>query len=62
MSLIGYYIFNYFSFDEIIKYIRFEKWSQKIADGYAKKNYYHNDLYATDITHTCFLYFKLGEF
>ena len=62
LSLIGYYIFKYFSFDEIIKYNRFEKWSQKVADGYVRNNYYHNDLHAADVTHTCFLYFKLGEF
>ena len=62
LSLIGYYIFKYFSFDEIIKYNKFEKWSQKIADGYVRNNFYHNDLHAADVTHTCFLYFKLGEF
>ena len=62
LSLIGYYIFKYFSFDEIIKYNRFEKWAQKVADGYVRNNYYHNDLHAADVTHTCFLYFKLGEF
>ena len=62
LSLIGFYIFNYFSFDEIIKYNKFEKWSQKIADGYVRNNFYHNDLHAADVTHTCFLYFKLGEF
>ena len=62
LSLIGYYVFKYFSFDEIIKYNRFEKWSQKVADGYVRNNYYHNDLHAADVTHTCFLYFKLGEF
>ena len=62
LSLIGYYIFKYFSFDEIIKYNKFEKWSQKISDGYVRNNFYHNDLHAADVTHTCFLYFKLGEF
>ena len=62
LPLIGYYIFKYFNFEEIIKYKKFEKWSQKIADGYVRNNFYHNDLHAADITQTCLLYFKLGEF
>ena len=61
LSLIGYYIYKYFKFDEIIKYNRYEKWCQKITEGYIRNNFYHNDLHAADITHTCFLYFKLGE-
>ena len=61
LPLIGYYVFNVFNFNEIIKYNKFEKWSQKISEGYIRKNYYHNDLHAADITHTCLLYFKLGE-
>ena len=62
LPLIGYYIFKFFNFEEIIKYNKFEKWSQKIADGYVRNNFYHNDLHAADITQTCLLYFKLGEF
>ena len=62
LPLIGYYVFNVFGFDEIIKYNKFEKWCQKISEGYIRKNYYHNDLHAADITQTCMLYFKLGEF
>ena len=62
LPLIGYYVFNYFGFDEIIKYNKFEKWCQKISDGYIRKNYYHNDLHAADITQTCLIYFKMGEF
>ena len=61
LPLIGYYVFKFFGFDEIIKYNKYEKWCQKIADGYVRKNFYHNDLHASDITQTCLLYFKLGE-
>ena len=61
LPLIGYYIFNTFNFKEVINYNKFEKWCQKISDGYIRKNYYHNDLHAADITQTCLLYFKLGE-
>ena len=61
LPLIGYYIFNCFEFGEIIKYNKFEKWCQKISDGYLRKNYYHNDLHAADVTQTCMLYFKYGE-
>ena len=61
LPLIGYYIFKTFNMNEIIKYNKFEKWCQKISDGYVRKNYYHNDLHAADVTHTCFLYFKLGQ-
>lgn len=62
LPLIGYYVYKYFGFEEIINYNKFEKWCQKIADGYVRKNFYHNDLHASDITQTCLLYFKLGEF
>ena len=62
LPLISYYIFNTFGFDEIFKYKNYENWCQKISDGYRRSNYYHNDLHAADITQTCLLYFKLGEF
>ena len=61
LPLIGYYIFNYFDFGEIVKYNKFEKWCQKVSDGYIRNNFYHNDLHAADVTHTCMLYFKYGE-
>ena len=61
LPLIGYYVFNVFSFNEIIKYNKFEKWCQTISDGYIRQNYYHNDLHAADVTHTCLLYFALGD-
>ena len=47
--------------NEIIKYNKFEKWCQKISERYIRKNYYHNDLHAGDITQTCLLYIKLGQ-
>ena len=61
LPLIGYYVFNIFELGEVIKYNKFEKWCQKISDGYIRKNFYHNDLHAADITQTCLLYIKLGE-
>ena len=61
LLLIGYYIFNAFNLNEVIKPDKFEKWCKKISDGYIRNNYYHNDLHAADITQTCLLYFKLGE-
>jgi hypothetical protein len=62
LPLIGYYVYKYFGFEEIINNNKYEKWCQKIADGYVRKNFYHNDLHASDITQTCLLYFKMGEF
>ena len=61
LPLIGYHVFNSFNFGEIIKFDKFENWCKKISDGYIRKNYYHNDLHAADITQTCLLYFKMGE-
>ena len=62
LPLIGFYIYKYFGFEEIINNNKYEKWCQKIGDGYVRKNFYHNDLHAADVTQTCLLYFKLGEF
>ena len=62
LPLIGYYVYKFFGFEEIINNNKFENWCQKIADGYIRKNFYHNDLHASDITQTCLLYFKMGEF
>lgn len=61
LSLIGFYIFKRFGFYDIIDYNKFEKWCKKIAQGYIRDNPYHTDLHAADITHTCLIYFKLGD-
>ena len=61
LSLIGYYIFNRFGFHNIIKYSLFENWCRKIAEGYDRKNPYHTDLHAADVTQTCLSFFKIGK-
>ena len=61
LLLIGCYIFNRFGFHNIINYSMFENWCRKIADGYNRKNPYHTDLHAGDITQTTLLFFKIGK-
>ena len=61
LPLIGYYIFNRFGFQNIMKYKYFENWCIKIAEGYNRKNPYHTDLHAADITQTCLVFFKIGK-
>ena len=61
LPLIGNYIFNRFGFHNIIKYSMFKNWCQKIAEGYNRKNPYHTDLHAGDITQTCLVFFKMGK-
>ena len=61
LPLISCYIFNRFGFHSLIKYSMFENWCTKIAIGYNRKNPYHTDLHAGDITQTCLLYFKIGK-
>ena len=61
LSLIGNYIFNRFGFNNIIKYSMFENWCKKIAEGYNRKNPYHTDIHAGDITQTCLVFFKIGK-
>ena len=61
LPLIGYYVFNTFGFDKIIKYNIFENWCKKISEGYQRYNFYHNDLHAADVTQTCLLYIKIGN-
>ena len=60
LVLISRYIFNYFNFSEIINQKKYDNWCDKIAKGYNRNNYYHNDLHAADITHTSFIYIKFG--
>ena len=61
LSLIGYYIFNRFGFHNIIKYQKYENWCRKVAEGYERKNPYHTDLHAADVTQTCLSFFKIGK-
>ena len=61
LPLIGYYIFNTFGFYDIINYKKFENWCKKISQGYLRENPYHTDLHAADVTHTCYIYFKVGK-
>ena len=60
LSLIGNYIFKYFSFEEILNHTKYQNWCQKISEGYNRNNFYHTDLHAADIVHTSFIYFKEG--
>ena len=34
--------------------------NEKISKGYINTNYYHNCLHASDVAHTCYIYFKEG--
>jgi len=61
LILIGNYIFNRFGFNNIIKYSMFENWIKKLTNGYIRKNPYHTDLHAADITQSCLVYFKCGK-
>ena len=61
LLLIGCYIFNRFGFHNIIQYSMFENWCRKIAQGYNRKNPYHTDLHAGDVTQTCLTFFKIGK-
>ena len=61
LLLIGCYIFNRFGFYNIMKFSMFENWCKKITEGYNRKNPYHTDLHAGDITQTCLSFFKKGK-
>jgi len=61
LPLIGGYIFNRFGFHNIMKYTMFGNWCKKIAEGYSRKNPYHTDLHAADVTQTCLIFFKIGK-
>ena len=60
LLLVGKYIFNYYKFNDIINQTKFDNWSQKIAKGYNRTNFYHHDLHAADITQTSYIYLKNG--
>ena len=60
LLFIGKYIFNYFKFGEIISQAKYDNWVERIAKGYDRKNFYHHDLHAADITHTSYIYFRHG--
>ena len=61
LLFISKYIFNFFNFGEIINQTKFDNWCDKIAKGYNRKNFYHHDLHAADISHTAYIYFKYGS-
>ena len=61
LLIIGCYVFNRYGFHNIINYSMFENWCRKIAEGYDRKNPYHTDLHAGDITQTTLLFFKIGK-
>ena len=60
LPLIGNYIFTSYNFNKFINITKFRNWCEQISKGYNNSNYYHNSLHAADITHTCFIYFKVG--
>ena len=60
LPLVGKYIFDSFNFGEIINKTKYINWCKKITEGYNRNNSYHTDLHAADITHTTYIYFKVG--
>ena len=61
LGLIGYYIFNTYGFYTLIKYPIFENFIKAVTRGYIRKNPYHNDLHAGDITQTCMVFLNKGK-
>ena len=61
LTLIGNYIFVKYSLNSIIKKDKFNNWCKKITEGYTRKNPYHSDLHAADITQTCLIYLQYGK-
>ena len=61
LGIIGYYIFNTYGFYTLIKYPIFENFIKAVSRGYIRKNPYHNDLHAGDVTQTCMVFFNKGE-
>ena len=60
LPLIGNYIFSKYNFNEFMDLTKFRNWCEKISKGYINTNYYHNCLHASDVAHTCYIYFKEG--
>ena len=62
LTFISIYIYNSLNFNEFFKNQKiFENFCKAITEGYSRKNPYHTDLHAADITQTCFTYFKQGK-
>ena len=61
LFIIGNYLFNKLSFSSIIKLEKFNNWCKKIASGYNRKNPYHNDLHAADVTQTSYIHLTYGK-
>ena len=62
LPFISVYVYNSLNFNEFFKNEQiFENFVKAISEGYNRKNPYHTDLHAADITHTCLTYFKQGE-
>ena len=61
LGIIGYYIFNVYGFYTLIKYPIFENFIKAVSRGYIRKNPYHNDLHAGDITQTCMVFLNKGK-
>ena len=61
LLLIGNYIYKKLSFSSIIKLDKYHNWCRKIAAGYYRNNPYHNDLHASDVAQTTFIYFQYGK-
>ena len=59
LGIIGYYIFNTYGFYTLIKYPIFENFIKAVSRGYIRKNPYHNDLHAGDVTQTCMVFFLI---
>ena len=62
LTSIGYYIFNKYQFNTLqINQEKFENWSKKITEGYNRKNPYHTDLHASDVTQACLIFYQIGK-
>lgn len=61
LLLIGKYIFNFFNLGEVVNQLKFDNWTEQIAKGYNRSNFYHHDLHAADVAHTSFIFLKYGN-